>query len=79
MNETKQASFTQLSNDLYWRVYDGQDFIRWTGYDDANWWNNVANQDSFRRRVGSDGRVYTLDPDTDTVSVTDSAGGGRDE
>jgi hypothetical protein len=72
MSETKQARFEQLSNDLYWRVYDGQCFIRWTGYDDVYWWNNVATQDSWRRRTGSDGRVYTLDPNTDTVCVADN-------
>ena len=62
------------SRDLYWKVFDGNyEYIRWVGYDDRNWWDNVATQESWRRRVGSDGRVYTLDPDTDTVRVADTA------
>ena len=50
------AKFTRYGNDLYWDFTDlrflygsrgeciGSEFFhaRWSGYDDANWWDNVA-------------------------------------
>ena len=40
---TEKAKFTHLNRDLFWRLYTLEDgSIRWTGYDDSNWWDNVA-------------------------------------
>lgn len=67
-----EATFDQLRNDLYWKVYAGEDgFIRWTGYDDRNWWENVAPTDAARTRVGKvTGRVFRLDHSSGRVEVT---------
>jgi hypothetical protein len=78
MTETTHATFTSLNNDLYWKVFDrNYNYVRWIGYDDRNWWENVATQESWRRRVGSDGRVYTLDPETNRVRIADNEGERR--
>lgn len=41
-----KAEFSQMRNDMYWEVhfFDGDLWysFRWIGYDDANWWHNVA-------------------------------------
>lgn len=45
-----KAEFRQLSNDLFWNFCKsietdkGYEYFitTWTGYNDANWWNNVA-------------------------------------
>jgi len=65
------ASFDQLRNDLYWKLYAGEDgFIRWTGYDDRNWWDNVSPTDHARNRVGKvTGRVFRLDHHTSQVEI----------
>lgn len=44
---TKLATKSQNRNDLHWEYsHMGDDnhfeFIRWTGYDDAYWWGQVA-------------------------------------
>ena len=50
MSEQK-ASFNQLSNDLFWKFYAGEDgFIRWTGYNDAYWWDNVSLSENFKQK-----------------------------
>ena len=71
-----QAEFSQSRSDLHWRVWAGEDkFIRWAGYDDRNWWQNVATQESKRVRVGpSTGRVFTIDFDTGLVTVETARG-----
>jgi hypothetical protein len=73
-----KAEFSQSRNDLYWKVYAGEDgFIRWQGYDDRNWWKNVAKTDHTRTRVGKiTGRVFTLDHSTGEVTITDPAKSG---
>lgn len=55
------AEFTQSRNDLHWELFDGEDgFIRWTGYNDNNWWVNVAPKT--RERIGPvTGKKYTID------------------
>lgn len=67
------ASFSQLRNDLYWSLYAGEDgMIRWTGYDDANWWDRVSKTDAARKRVGKvTGRTFVLNCDTGEVTVFD--------
>jgi hypothetical protein len=66
-----QAEFDQLSNDLFWKFYAGEDgFVRWVGYDDANWWDKVSTEAHVRTRVGKKtGRNFVLDHATGVVSV----------
>lgn len=60
------ARFEQIRNDMFWTIYDIESgkFIRWQGYDDAYWWQNVSKSDQFRIR----GR-YRLDPITNKVFI----------
>lgn len=69
------ATHTQLSNDLYWKVYAGEDgFVRWFGYNDRNWWDNVAPLEHTRTRVGKvTGRKFTIDFTTGEVTVSADA------
>lgn len=68
-----KAEHSQLSNDLFWRYsfFDllTGDFvtIRWQGYNDSFWWNNVAPTDQARVRKGSNGRQYKIDFNTNKV------------
>ena len=64
-----QARFQQLRNDLFWEVFDREQdkFIKWMGYDDSYWWNNVANSEQFQVRG-----KYRLDPFTNEVRVLTS-------
>lgn len=61
-----QARFQRLRNDLFWEVFDREQdkFIRWMGYDDSYWWNNVANSEQFQVRG-----KYRLDPFTNEVRI----------
>ena len=63
------AEFSQNRSDMYWKVHDMKDgFIRWGGYDDDNWWRNVAPKT--RVRVGPvTGNKYTIDYDSGQVTV----------
>lgn len=65
------ADFNQLSNDLYWKFYGGEDgFIRWTGYDDEYWWNNVSLSDNFKQKIGKiTGRIFELNAETREVAI----------
>lgn len=66
----QKAKFNQLRNDLYWSIYDQEDgTIRWIGYDDRYWWDNVSTSDHFRNKTGKSGRIYRLDPETGTVGI----------
>lgn len=67
------ANFTQSRNDLYWTFWGGDDgTIRWFGYDDANWWQNVSKADHARKRVGAvTGRTFVLNHDNGEVAVFD--------
>lgn len=66
-----EADFDQINNDLYWKFYAGEDgFIRWTGYDDNNWWDKVSKSDNFRQKTGKQtGRIFELNPDTNEVEI----------
>ena len=67
---TQQARFSQSRNDMYWSIYDECDgFVRWAGYDDEYWWDNVATTEQARVRIGKSGRRYTIDFSTGAVSV----------
>lgn len=67
--DVRNAEFQSMGNDLYWKVYDMEDgFIRWTGYDDGNWWRNVA--PARRDKVGEKtGRTYRINYETNVVEV----------
>lgn len=67
----EKAEFSQSRNDMRWKLYDREDgYIRWGGYNDRNWWDNVAPTDSARNRVGKvTGRTYRLDHRTGEVVV----------
>lgn len=60
------ARFQQLRNDLFWSIFDLDEnkSIRWTGYNDAYWWNNVATSDQFQIRG-----KYRLNPFTGEVAT----------
>ena len=60
------ARFQKLYNDLFWEVFDSkqQKYIKWQGYNDSYWWDNVAISDQFQIRG-----EYRLDPFTNTVSL----------
>lgn len=76
-----QAKFSQSRNDMYWKYSDAEDgFIRWVGYDDANWWDNVAPTAHARTRVGPDtGRIYTIDFTTGEITITPSPPSEREK
>lgn len=67
------AKFNCLSRDLYWSVSGnygkGQTYatLRWTGYDDANWWDNVSSSDQFIKQTAPNGKNYYLNVDTREV------------
>lgn len=62
-----KAEHSQLCNDLFWRygffdILTGEySTIRWQGYNDGFWWNNVAPTDQARNRKGVNGRNYRID------------------
>lgn len=64
-----RASFSQSRNDMHWQLYAGEDgFIRWSGYDDRNWWENVSHTD--RTRIGKvTGRTFRLDHKSCEVEI----------
>lgn len=65
------AKFNVSGDDMYWSIWGGPDgFVRWTGYDDANWWDKVPMTPQWRTRVGkTSGRRFVLDPDTMKVTI----------
>jgi hypothetical protein len=71
-----EAEFSQSRNDLYWKVWAGEDgLIRWSGYDDSNWWDRVSKTDAARKRVGEvTGRHFVLDHRRCEVTVFDPPG-----
>ena len=63
------ATQNQLSNDLYWAFYrSGHSTLRWSGYNDAYWWNNVAKSDGFQIRQNG-GHTFKLNPATNEVFI----------
>lgn len=68
---TLKAKFGCNRNDMHWSLYDLKDgFVRWSGYDDANWWNNVSVLERTRTRAGKEtGRKYVIDFKTSEVTV----------
>lgn len=72
-----KAEFNQLRNDLYWNFYKmletdkGYEFFNetWTGYNDDNWWNNVAPFESIRTVTGDKGTVKVFKINFKTCEV----------
>lgn len=67
-----QARSDSLGNDLFWDIYadevDG--IIRWSGYNDGNWWEYVSTTDQFQIKTGKSGWKYRLNPRTCEVTRT---------
>jgi hypothetical protein len=61
-----KARFEQLYNDLFWSIYDSEsdEMIRWSGYNDAYWWNSVSIMDQFQVHG-----KYRLNPETNEVTI----------
>ena len=77
---TGRAEFSISRNDMFWNCYiydwDGEIYesfhIRWSGYNDANWWDNVSEKASVVTCKGDKGteRKFKLDYKTlDVVEV----------
>lgn len=69
------AKFSQSRNDLSWSHWDNDDYwIRWSGYDDSFWWAEIATDSERMTQIGPvSGRIYILDPQTDTVTIREPA------
>lgn len=75
-----KAEFSQLSNDLFWTcfIYDskkGEWFkIKFYGYNDSYWWNNVSERNRIKTVTGDKGtqRIFELDYKTlEVMEVTE--------
>lgn len=77
MSDVMEANFSSLGRDLFWSLYDMDDgFIRWSGYNDAFWWNEVSKAERFTHKTGQKtGRVYVLEPETNKVTIAAMSGG----
>lgn len=66
-----KAQFNEYGNDMHWKYYDDQDgLILWYGYNDYNWWQNVAHQTNTRQRIGPvTGRIFEIDFYTNVVNI----------
>ena len=74
---TYKAELEQQRNDLYWKLYlnlvtdkDCEFFnVTWKGYNDANWWNNVALFESIKTVKGDKGTEKTFQINFSTGEV----------
>ena len=72
-----KAEFRQMGNDLFWNFCKlietdkGYEFFdtTWEGYNDANWWNNVAPLEQTRTVTGDKGTVKTFRINFQTCEV----------
>jgi hypothetical protein len=62
-----QAEFRIYRNDMFWDFHkidcdNGFELVKvkWTGYNDEFWWNNVAPTEEAQVKVGSNGRKYKI-------------------
>lgn len=75
------ATFSQSRNDMCWQcsVPDAKanmigtyqprtTNLMWTGYNDGFWWENVSKTDNAKIKKGNDGRVWSIDFDTNEVT-----------
>lgn len=60
-----KARHNKIGNDLFWEILDFETnkFIKWCGYDDDYWWNNVATSKEWCKHG-----KYILNPFTSEVS-----------
>ena len=79
------AEHQRLSNDLYWEYHASrmtkagkyEDFeAKWWGYNDRNWWDNVAPTMKAAEVVGSLGTHVRLKLDPKTSMVTEESENG---
>jgi len=66
------SDYQVLSNDLFWtflhRVKQDYHRIKWSGYNDSFWWNQVAVSDQFKRRKCPEcDMIFELNSDTEEV------------
>lgn len=68
-----KAESRHSRNDLYWVIYfldmvTGEFIkLRWIGYNDGFWWNNVAPTEQARVIKGTNGKSYRIDFNTGEV------------
>lgn len=66
LRKVGNAKFDALRNDLFWSYHHYTNDLVWLkldwyGYNDQNWWNNVAPTEGARAKVGQDGKTYLID------------------
>lgn len=68
MKEYKAQTY-HTHNDLIWIFFTPKDYekIRWEGYNDSFWWDQVSTQPGQNRRLDSKGRIWELDFDANVV------------
>lgn len=73
MSHVTELKYDHLSNDLFWSVYhvDADNHfekIRWTGYNDGYWWQNVSATEEFLVKECKCGKKFRLHIDDRSVS-----------
>lgn len=66
LRKVGNAKFNTSRNDLFWSYHHYTDALVWLkldwyGYNDQNWWDNVAPTKEARAKVGQDGKTYLID------------------
>lgn len=81
-----KAEFNIVRNDMFWRccILDSNNkfeffHIRWSGYNDANWWDNVSERASVATCKGDKGTVKKFKLNYRTLEVVEVEGGASDE
>lgn len=62
------ASTDRLQNDIFFSFYTSDETMRWTGYNDAYWWNQVSKSDQFQIKTAKNGTRYRLNPESREVT-----------
>lgn len=67
-----KARFNKIGNDLFWEFFDraSESYVKWTGYNDDYWWNNVSISKEFQVKKG-----YRLNPRTCEIFLIDVENG----
>ena len=68
---SRKARFNKVGNDLFWEIWDDdtKSFVKWMGYDDTIWWNNVATANIWCQKG-----KYILNPFDNTYIIIDTSG-----
>lgn len=82
---TGKAEFDIINNDMFWtcclHTYDNGKFefyhIRWSGYNDAFWWDNVSEKASVTTCRGDKGTVKKFKLNYRTLEVVEVEGGAE--